>query len=107
MREVTDQKLDESFDVTERALAKVKIGSERPLDWQAAANDFLRMAKSYISDARYFRKQGDMVRAFGSIYYAHAWLDAGARLGFFDVDGDSTLFTVDKEMFEDRGPDNE
>jgi len=29
--------------------------------------------------------------------YAHGWLDAGARLGIFDVKGDSRLFTVDEE----------
>jgi hypothetical protein len=35
------------------------------------------------------------VNAFAALNYAHGWLDAGARLGLFDVDHDSTLFTVD------------
>ena len=52
------------------------------------------MANSYLSDADYFRKKGDYVLAFGAINYAHGWLDAGARLGFYIVK-DSKLFTVD------------
>jgi len=28
------------------------------------------------------------------VYYAHAWLDAGARLGFFDVGLDDKLFCL-------------
>ena len=44
-----------------------------------------------------FKKKGDYVTAFAALNYAHGWLDAGARLGIFDVDGDSTLFTVDEK----------
>ena len=58
------------------------------------AEDFLQMARAYRRDADHLRAQGDLARAVGAVYYAHAWLDAGARLGLFDVDGDDTLFTL-------------
>ena len=37
----------------------------------------------------------DYVTAFAALNYAHGWLDAGARIGVFDVNHDSKLFTVD------------
>ena len=40
------------------------------------------------------KKKGNIVNAFAALNYAHGWLDAGARLGIFDVH-DSKLFTVD------------
>ncbi len=56
--------------------------------------DFLDMAARYFSDAKHFYSKNDMVNAFACLNYAHGWLDAGARLGLFDVH-DSRLFTVD------------
>lgn len=94
MKEVTDQKLDKYFDLTSRALKKVKINKNFKVK-NNAAEDFLDMAKRYFSDAKYFRDRGDYVNALAALSYAHAWLDAGARLGLFDVDHDNELFTVD------------
>lgn len=95
MREITNEKLEKYFDVTGRAIKKVKIAKEKKIDWKANAEDFLDMAKRYFEDAKHFRDKGDIVTAFAALNYAHGWLDAGARLGLFDVDGDSELFTVD------------
>lgn len=95
MNEITDKKLDRYFDVTGRALKKVKIGKQKDFSWKAAADDFLDMAQRYYDDAKHFRKKGDIVTAFAALNYAHGWLDAGARLGLFDVGHDSELFTVD------------
>ena len=95
MKSVTDAKLDKYFDVTGKALAKVKIAPKKDIDWKAAAEDFLDMAQRYYDDAKFFRKKGDYVTAFASLNYAHGWLDAGTRLGLFDVGHDSKLFTVD------------
>jgi len=100
MDQITPEKLDKYFDVTKRALDKVKQGKEKLIDWEDKYNDFLDMAKRYYDDAGFFKEKGDIVNAFAALNYAHGWLDAGARLGLFDVDGDSELFTVDKEMFE-------
>ncbi len=93
--EVTEEKLDKYFDVTGRALKKVKIAKKKNFDWKAVAEDFLDMAQRYFDDAKIFKEKGDVVTAFAALNYAHGWLDAGARLGLFDVDHDSELFTVD------------
>ena len=57
-------------------------------------NDMLRMADDYCSDAQHFADNGDLVRAFGAINYAHAWIDAGVRIGLLDGHGDDSLFTL-------------
>ncbi len=88
---ITEAKLNKYFDVTSRALKKVKIISEH----KKQAEDALDMATRYYEDAKHFRDKGDMVTAFAALNYAHGWLDAGARLGLFDVGNDSELFTVD------------
>lgn len=95
MDTVTKEKLDKYFSVAECALKKVKLTESGSVDWKRSAEDFLDMAKRYIKDAYHFREKGDIVTAFAALNYAHGWLDAGARLGFFDVDHDSSLFTVD------------
>jgi len=95
MKEITPEKLERYFDVTGRALKKVKIAPETRIDWEHSAKDFLDMAQRYFDDAGHFHGKGDFVNAFAALNYAHGWLDAGARLGLFDVDHDSELFTVD------------
>ena len=94
MREVSDEKLNRYFDLTSRALKKVKIRKDVKIN-PDAAEDFLDMAKRYFDDAKYFRDKENYVNALAALSYAHCWLDAGARLGLFDVDHDSELFTVD------------
>jgi uncharacterized protein len=95
MKTVTDEKLEKYFDVTGRALKKVKIAEKKDINWKASAEDFLDMAQRYYSDAKHFKEKGDIVTAFAALNYAHGWLDAGARLGLFDVGRDNVLFTVD------------
>ena len=95
MKEITDKKLDKYFDVTSRAINKVKIVSELKINVKESAEDFLDMAVRYFEDAKHFKEKGDFVNAFACLNYAHGWLDAGARLGLFDVDNDNELFTVD------------
>lgn len=95
IREITDQKLAKYFDVSTRAYEKVKISAPKDTHLFKIAKDYLLMAKTYIDDAHHFKSKGDIVNAFAALNYAHGWLDAGARLGVFDVDHDSQLFTVD------------
>ena len=92
---VTDEKLDKYFTITAEALEKVKA-SEIDETRSSEAKDFLDMAERYYSDAKHFKEKGDYVLAFGALNYAHAWLDAGARIGMFKVN-DSRLFTVDEK----------
>ncbi len=96
---LTKEKIERYLDITKKAIRKVKPGSTRKFSWKDASEDFLDMATRYYRDALHFRDRRDLVNAFAAVNYAHGWLDAGARLGLFDVDGDSELFTVDKEMF--------
>lgn len=95
MKEITDEKLDKYFDVTSKALAKVKIVKQGTINFEESAKDFLDMAQRYFDDAKHFKEKGDIVTAFAALNYAHGWLDAGARLGLFDVGKDNKLFTVD------------
>jgi hypothetical protein len=93
MNNITQEKLNKYFSVTKKALKKAEAsGNRTSLD--SEREDFLDMIKRYISDADYFAEKGDKVNAFAALNYAHGWLDAGARLGIFDVH-DSKLFTVD------------
>ena len=86
-----EQKLAKYFELTSKALKKVKIVEKHKKE----ASDFLDLAQRYFDDAKYFEKKGDLVNAYGAVVYAHAFLDAGARLGFFDVGKDNELFMVD------------
>ncbi|MBI4438345.1 DUF357 domain-containing protein [Candidatus Woesearchaeota archaeon] len=87
---VTEQKLDKYFAITRSAIKKVKESAKGDAK---IAEDFLDMAERYLSDAEHFRKKGDLVSAFGAVNYAHAWLDAGARIKAFKVN-DSELFAA-------------
>ncbi len=92
--ELKEEKVDRYLEITRRALQKVKITAPEPSHARKIADDFLNMARSYYSDALHFRENGDLINAFAAVNYAHGWLDAGARLGLFDVGGDSKLFTL-------------
>ena len=96
MKTVTEKKLDKYFDLTAKALKKIKFAKKLTKQQEAWAKECLDFAQNYFSDAKYFRAKGDWVTSFAAVTYAHAWLDAGARFGWFDVGGDSELFVVDK-----------
>ena len=80
--------------LTERALAKASVAPPRRSHLRKMAEDFLSMAKAYTQDAKHFRDHGELDKALANINYAHGWLDAGARIGLFDVGRDDQLFTL-------------
>jgi len=90
--------IDEKTDRYERLLtealdaAEVEPPAETPMG--EAAAECLEMAESYLKDGRHFRDDDDQVNALAAFSYGHAWLDAGARVGLFDVPTDGHLFTV-------------
>jgi hypothetical protein len=92
--------LEEKTDRYERLLAEaldaaeVRVPADSPLG--AAAADCREMAAAYLDDGRHFRDADDPVNALAAFSYGHAWLDAGARIGLFDVPTDGELFTVDR-----------
>jgi len=63
---VTPERLAKYFEVTGKALAKVKIATEQKIEWNRSAEDFLDMARRYYADARHFSEKGDKVLDVGS-----------------------------------------
>ena len=94
MDKITAEKLAHYFDVSTKACAKAQAAPENLDITDNTRADFLDMIQRYLSDAQHFADAGRTVDAFAALNYAHGWLDAGARLGLWDV-GDATLFTVD------------
>ena len=91
---ISDEKIRRYLDTTARALAKVRVVAPPRSFAARVADNFLDMARRYYADAKHNAAQGDYVNAFAQVNYAHGWLDAGARLGVFDVGGEDQLFTL-------------
>lgn len=75
------------------ALEKAEYSSIKQSHMYKIADDHKNMASSYYNDGLHFVEIDDPVNALVCFSYGHAWLDAGARLGLFDVD-DDVLFTI-------------
>ena len=91
---ISQEKLQHYLELTKQARAKATpIHSEGSKETEMLAV-LLRMADDYASDANYFMENGDYVRAFGAINYAHGWIDAGIKLKLLDGHGDDELFTL-------------
>ena len=86
--------VEKDISLTERAIAKIRLAPPVKSHLRKVAEDFLAMGKAYCEDAKHFRDKGELEKALANINYAHGWLDAGARLGLFDVGGDDRLFTL-------------
>ncbi len=93
--EITKELLEHYFEITKKAFEELTEILPQNTHLDTIAKDFYNMAKTYFDDAKYFMEKGDYINAFGALYYAHAWLDAGARLGLWDVKHNNKLFTVD------------
>jgi len=91
--EITSERLEKYFKVTAKAIEVIEKSTNRT-ELVNERKDFLDMINRYFSDALHFKKKGEIVNAFAALNYAHGWIDAGARLGIFDVH-DSELFTAD------------
>jgi hypothetical protein len=89
--QITKEIIEKYRALSEKALKEVKknIFKGREKD----AEKIIEMVECYLSDSKHFEKQGDLINSFGAIYYAHGWLDCGARLKIFDVKDDQ-LFTI-------------
>jgi len=71
------------------------LESVEVVDDSEEAEDFLEMARSYLEDGEHFLEEGDEVNALAAFSYGHAWLDAGVRLGFFEMgDDEEGLFAA-------------
>lgn len=92
---ITKEKLEKYFETTKKAIQKIKEIQPQKTHLDKISKDFFEMANNYYNDAKYFQKNKDWVNAFAALNYSHGWLDAGARLGLWDVGYDNKLFTVD------------
>ena len=90
---VTLKTVEKYISLTEEARRKA-TPFELNEDNSEKLSSMMRMCDDYLSDAKYFMKKGDLVRAFGAINYAHAWVDAAVKIGFMDGQGDDNLFTL-------------
>ena len=97
MNEITDIKLKKYFRIAEEALGKAKESKEglKLENLKKARAHFLDTAGRYISDAKHFLENDDKVNAFAALNYAHGWLDAGVKLGIFDVKDDRLFAGVE------------
>ncbi len=91
---VTKEKLVHYLGLTKMAREKATPIPEPDSQEFEQLTVLLRMADDYASDAKHFMDNGDYVRAFGAINYAHAWIDAGVKLRLLDGHGDDNLFTL-------------
>ena len=89
-----EEKTDRYGELLAQALKECTVAPPAGTPMAEAAEECYEMAVSYFEDGSHFREQGDRVNALAAFSYGHAWLDAGARVGLFDVPTDGHLFTV-------------
>jgi len=89
-----DEKTDRYEGLLAEALDAAEVAPPAGTPMHDAALECEEMAASYLDDGRHFREQDDPVNALAAFSYGHAWLDAGARIGLFDVPEEGNLFTV-------------
>ena len=88
METLTAKRVQEAMAITDAARNKATPLGSPGRDEERRLNDMLRMCDDYRKDAEHFLENGDLIRAFGAVYYAHAWVDAGVRIGWLDGHGD-------------------
>jgi uncharacterized protein len=86
--------LERYLRLTREALERVAPGTPARSFLRGGSDDFLSMARAYLSDAEHFSRAGDRERALAAVSYAHGWLDAGVRLGLLDGGDDERRFTL-------------
>jgi len=89
-----EEKTDRYEGLLAEALDAAEIAPPEDSPMGEAAAECLEMATSYLEDGRHFRDEDDPVNALAAFSYGHGWMDAGARLGVFQVPTDGHLFTV-------------
>ena len=90
---VTKEKVEKYLELTAESRGKATPIAESEEDL-TRLESMMRMCDDYQADAKHFLEKGDLVRAFGAINYAHAWIDAAVRIGLMDGHGDDRLFTL-------------
>lgn len=73
--------------MTEKALKLVKVKDDK-------GKELVKLARCYFEDSKHFKEKKDYENAFAAVCYAHAFLDAGVRIGVL-VGEDNSLFMCD------------
>jgi hypothetical protein len=89
---ITKEKIKRYRELTTHALEVAKKSIIKN-NKENSAKEIIDMVSNYVSDAEYFEKNKNLIDSFAALNYAHGWLDAGVRLGIFNVK-DNRLFTV-------------
>lgn len=89
-----EEKTDHYEQMLADALAEAEASPPPETPLATAAAECREMAESYLEDGRHFRANGDPVNALASFSYGYGWLDAGVRLGLFEVPTETELFTI-------------
>lgn len=82
--EVTEEYVEKLLEKTETAMNSVEVLEE--------GNELFDMTKRYVSDAKFFFENGELVNALGAVEYAHGLLDAGVALKVLRVMKNKELF---------------
>lgn len=96
MDNVINQRLIKNLDILKEILAKAKLASENLNITNSTKGEFIDIIEKYIDNAENFFKKEDLIESFISLSYAHGWLDAGGKVGIFDL-SDLRLFKDDKK----------
>jgi hypothetical protein len=88
-----DEKTDRYETLLAKALETAEVAPQEGTPLYEAATECREMAESYLEDGRHFRSRDDPVNALASFSYGHGWMDAGARIGLFEVPDEGELFT--------------
>ena len=88
------EKVQRYRELTRLALEKVALNTPKGTKENAMGKQLLAMAESYYTDAQYFEQALMPLTALAAYSYAHAWIDAGVRLGLLDGRGDDRLFVL-------------
>tara|TARA_B100001113_G_scaffold239151_1_gene196588 strand:+ start:2183 stop:2488 length:306 start_codon:yes stop_codon:yes gene_type:complete len=90
---LTKERVSGYIAISKEARAKA---TPKDLDEKQEKNleSMMRMFDDYLSDAEHFLSEGDLIRAFGAVNYAHAWIDSAVRIELMDGHGDDRLFTL-------------
>jgi hypothetical protein len=98
---MSESNIEVTADLIERYLGLTQAARDKATPLHSTDSEegkrldvMMEMADSYTSDAKWFAQQGDLVRAFGAINYAHAWIDCAVKIGLLDGHGDDEMFTL-------------
>ena len=83
-------------ELTKSSLKEIKISVQKTGSFYEIVKDFISMTENYLSDGEYYEKQQKYDIALASYSYAHAWLDALARMGLIDTNNNYKKFTLYK-----------